>query len=209
MSNLLLYHAVPSRSMTVRWMLEEIGEPYDIHLLDMGDALEQKDPEYLAVNPLGRVPALRHNDVLVTETAAICLYLAEQFPRAGLNVPVESPDRGAFLRWMFIPPVTIEPSILWAGLGDSASQMEYQPFADIQSVAELLRLRLEDAAYIVGDRFTAADVLVGASIMWGTTMFPEMPRFPALREYWERLSQRPGWQRASDADSALMREKNA
>jgi glutathione S-transferase len=99
MTDLTLYHAVPSRGMIVRWMLEELGEPYTVNVLDLA-AGDQKRPDYLAVNPMGRVPALRHRDTIVTETAAICLYLADAFPQAGLAVPVGSPLRGPYLRWL-------------------------------------------------------------------------------------------------------------
>ena len=130
MSNLTLYYAVPSRGMVVHWMLEELGQPYDRKILDL-DAEEHKTPEYLAINPMGKVPALIHGDRVVTETAAINVYLAEAFPQAGLSVPVESPLRVAYLSWMFFAPVTAEPAILWKALGNVVTDVDYKPFADL------------------------------------------------------------------------------
>ena len=107
MAKLTLYHAAPSRSSITRWMLEEIGEPYDIHLLSLSKG-DNRAPNYLAVNPMGKVPALKHGDVVITEGAAICAYLADEFPRAKLNVPIGSPRRGVYLKWLFFGPNCIE-----------------------------------------------------------------------------------------------------
>src|SRR4051812_36362467 len=111
MAKLTLYHAAPSRSSITRWMLEEIGEPYDIHLLSLNKG-DNRAPEFLAVNPMGKVPALKHGDVVITEAAAICAYLADEFPRAKLNVPVGDPRRGVYLKWLFFGPSCIEPAII-------------------------------------------------------------------------------------------------
>ena len=111
MPKLTLYHAAPSRSSITRWMLEEVGEPYDIHLLSLSKG-DNRAPDYLAVNPMGKVPALKHGDVVITEAAAICAYLADEFPRAKLNVPVGDPRRGVYLKWLFFGPSCIEPAIM-------------------------------------------------------------------------------------------------
>ncbi len=110
MAKLTLYHAAPSRSSIVRWMLEELGEPYDIHLLSLAKG-EQSAPGYLAVNPMGKVPALRHGDAVITEAAAICTYLADEFPHARLNIPAGDPRRGPYLKWLFFSPSCIEPAM--------------------------------------------------------------------------------------------------
>ena len=110
MTKLTLYHAAPSRSSIVRWMLEELGEPYDLNVLSLMKG-EQHQPAYLTVNPMGKVPALRHGEVIVTEAAAICTYLADEFPHARLNVPVGDPRRGPYLKWLFFSPGCIEPAI--------------------------------------------------------------------------------------------------
>ncbi|MBT4162653.1 MAG: glutathione S-transferase, partial [Gammaproteobacteria bacterium] len=108
MSDLTLYYAVPSRGMVAHWMLEELGQPYERVILDLA-ADEHKSPEFLGINPLGRVPALTHGDLIVTETAAIVAYLADAFPKAGLGVPLDSPDRAAYLRWLFFAVASAEP----------------------------------------------------------------------------------------------------
>ncbi|HEX5033312.1 MAG TPA: glutathione S-transferase, partial [bacterium] len=110
MAKLTLYHAAPSRSSIVRWMLEELGEPYELHVLSLAKG-EQRQPSHLAVNPMGKVPALRHGDVVVTEAAAICTYLADEFPDAGLNIPIGDPRRGPYLKWLFFAPGCIEPAM--------------------------------------------------------------------------------------------------
>lgn len=208
MSELVLYHALPSRSITTHWMLEEIGVPYRIELLSL-EAEEHKRPEYLAVNPLGKVPALKHGATVVTETAAICAYLAEAFPEAGLDIPVGSPDRGAYLRWLFFAPVTLEPAVLWRTLDASKQSAEYQPFADLDAVAAVVARALCGREFIVGDQFSAADVMLGAAIMWGTRLMPVMPKHPELLEYWSRLEQRPAWQRSFGEDQKIMQAKAA
>lgn len=207
MTDLVLYHAVPSRSMTVHWMLEELGVPYEIELLQL-ETEEHKREEYLAVNPMGKVPALRHGEIVVTETAAICAYLAEVFPEAGMDVPVGSNLRGEYLRWMFFSPVTVEPAVLWKALGSVVTEVDYQPFAELATVARTLQSALRGREFIVGEHFSAADVMIGSSIMWGTQLMPVMPVHPELVEYWGRLEQRPAWQRASSADQKIMAAKD-
>lgn len=191
MSDLTLYYAIPSRGLVVHWMLEELGVPYRRQVLNLA-AEEHKTPAYLAINPMGRVPALRHGDVVVTETVAICTYLAEQFPEAGLNVGVDSTLRGEYLRWLFFGPVTMEPSIVSKAMGFVSP--DYQPFADIETVASTLAAQVAGREFIIGDQFTAADVVIGSSINWGLNMMPELPKHPELVEYWSRLAQRPAWQ---------------
>lgn len=203
MSNLVLYYAVPSRGMTVHWMLEEIGEPYETRLLSL-EKDEHKTPDFLAINPMGRVPVLVHGDVIVTETAAICAYLAESFPDAGLNVPLDSPDRGAYLRWLFFAPVSAEPSILWESLGKITTERDYKPFADIADVAKTLAAAVKNKEFIVDGHFTAADVMIGSTIMWGTQLMPVLPQLTELTEYWGRLEQRKAWRRSFGEDKALM-----
>ncbi len=111
MADLTLYHAAPSRSSIVLWMLEEIGEPYDIKLLKLSEGDNLK-PDYLAINPMGKVPALRHGDAVITEVAAICTYLADAFPEKKLNVPVGDPRRGPYLKWLFFGPGCFEPAVI-------------------------------------------------------------------------------------------------
>ncbi len=206
MNELTLYYAVPSRGIIVHWMLEEIGQPYETKILSLEDE-EHKTAEYMAINPMGRVPTLVHGNVVVTETAAICAYLAETFPEAGLDVPVGSLNRGAYLRWLFFGPVTAEPSVLWASLGEVKTEVDYKPVAELDDVVNVLAAAVKDKEFIVDGHFTTADVLIGSTIMWGTQLMPVMPERPELLEYWARLEKRAAWQKSFGIDKALMAAK--
>ncbi|MCC7347826.1 MAG: glutathione S-transferase [Variibacter sp.] len=202
MPSLTLYHIAPSRSSIVHWMLEELGEPYDLHLLSMQRG-ENRSPDYLAVNPLGKVPALRHGEVVITEAAAICTYLADEFPHARLNVPVGDPRRGPYLKWLFFGPSCVEPAIM-----DRAyPRKEDAPsaalgFGSYDAVVDVLAAAVGPGPYLLGAQFTAADVVIGSGIRWGTAfkLLPERPEFTA---YLARLMQRPALQRAIAKDEEL------
>lgn len=193
MSDIRFYTAIPSRGMIVHWMLEELGEPYDTVVLDL-ESEQHKSDDFLAINPMGKVPALVHGDVVITECGAICTYLADAFPNSNLSVPVGDPERGAYLRWLFFATVTADAALGWAMLGDMTKDLEYQPFADINMVAATLRDAVVGKQFIAGDHFSAADVMVGSMIMWGTQMMNIMPAHEALAAYWQGLQQRPAWQ---------------
>ena len=203
MAKLTLYHAAPSRSSIVRWMLEELGEPYDLHLMTLLKG-EQRKADYLKINPMGKVPALQHGDAIVTEAAAICTYLADEFPDAGLNVPVGDPQRGPYLKWLFFAPGCIEPAIT-----DRASPRKEVPhrgrlgYGDFDLVMEVTAKALAPGPYLLGEHFTAADVVLGSTLRWGmmTKMMPERPEFVA---YVERLTQRPAMQRTIALDQELI-----
>src|SRR3954451_13739452 len=124
MAKLTLYHGSPSRSSIVLWMLEEVGEPYDVHLLSFAKG-ENRAPEYLATNPMGKVPALKHGDTVITEVAAICTYLADEFPAAKLNVPGGTPQRGVYHRGLFFAPGCLEPAVI-----DRAAPRKEEPRRD-------------------------------------------------------------------------------
>ena len=202
MAKLTLYHAAPSRSSIVRWMLEEIGEPYDIHLLHLpkGDQLK---PDYLAINPMGKVPALKHGDVVITEAAAICTYLADAFPKAGLSVPIGDPRRGIYLKWLFFGPGCIEPAIT-----DRAAPRKEEPrrgmlgYGDFDTVMNVVAKAVAKGPFLMGEQFTAADVVVGSTLRWGT-MFKLVPERPEFVDYVARLGQRPALQRATALDQEL------
>jgi glutathione S-transferase len=202
MAKLTLYHAAPSRSSVVRWMLEELGEPYDLHVVNLARG-EQHQPGHLAVNPMGKVPALRHGDAVVTEAAAICTYLADEFPQARLNVPVGDPRRGPYLKWLFFGPSCIEPAMT-----DRAFPRQEQPrrgmlgYGDFDTVMEVVAKAVEPGPYLLGEQFTAADVIVGSTLRWGL-MFGLLPTRPEFIAYVGRLEQRPALQRAVAADQKL------
>jgi glutathione S-transferase len=203
MSRLTLYHATPSRSSIVLWMLEELGEPYDLHLLSLHKG-ENRDPAYLAVNPMGKVPALRHGEVVITEAAAICCYLADEFPAAGLNVPVGDSRRGPYLKWLFFGPSCVEPAIVEQAFPrKEAAPTTALGFGDFDRVMSVLAQATGAASpYLLGEQFTAADVVIGSAVRWGVQfkLLPERPEFVA---YAARLAQRPALQRAEAKDKEL------
>ncbi len=202
MAKLTLYHAAPSRSSIVRWMLEEIGEPYDIHLLSLSKG-EQRAPDYLAVNPMGKVPALRHGDVVITEVAAICTYLADEFPQAKLNVPIGDQRRGPYLKWLFFGPSCIEPAVL-----DRAFPRKEEArrgalgYGDFDSVMDTVAQAVAPGPYLLGEQFTAADVVIGAQLRFGM-MFKMLPERPEFLAYAARLATRPAVQRTEAKDKEL------
>jgi len=202
MAKLTLYHAAPSRSSITRWMLEEIGEPYDIHLLSLSKG-DNRASEYLAVNPMGKVPALKHGDTVITEGAAICAYLADEFPRAKLNVPIGTPRRGAYLKWLFFGPSCIEAAMI-----DRASPRKEEArramlgYGDFDTVMDVTTKAVAKGPYLMGEHFTAADVVVGSTLRWGM-MFKLLPERPEFIAYTDRLAARPALQRAEAQDKEL------
>jgi glutathione S-transferase len=194
--------------MIVHWMLEELGVAYETVILDL-ETEQHKTDDYLAINPMGKVPALVHGDVVITECGAICAYLADAFPASNLSVPLGDPQRGAYLRWLFFATVTADAALGWAMLGDMTKDLEYQPFADIDTVAATLNDAVTGKQFIAADHFTAADVMVGSMIMWGTQLMKIMPAHEALMAYWQGLEQRPAWQRAQAQDNDLLAEKSS
>ena len=207
MTDSLIFYTNPmSRGRIVRWMLEEVGHPYRTELLDYGTTM--KAPVYLAVNPMGKVPAIRHGETVVTECAAICAYLADAFPESGLAPPHASPSRGAYYRWLFFAAGPIESAASNKALGfvvpDGRQVMVgYGSFADVMSVLEGA---VSQGDYLLGDRFSAADVYLGSQIGFGM-MFGTIEKRPAFEQYWARISQRPAAQRAREIDDALAAEQ--
>ncbi len=202
MDKLTLYHAAPSRSSIVLWMLEETGEPYDVHLLSFKKN-ETRSPEYLAVNPMGKVPALKHGDVVITEAAAICTYLADAFPQAGLSVPIGDPRRGLYLKWLFFSPSCIEPAMLDRAFPrKEEAKRAALGYGDFDTTMDVAAAALATGPYLLGEQFTAADVVVGSTLRWGT-MFKLIPERPEFTDYIARLGQRPALQRAEAKDKEL------
>ncbi len=202
MAPLTLYHASPSRSSTAMWMLEEIGQPYDVHMLSLANGDNLK-PEYLAINPMGKVPAIRHGDTVITEVAAICTYLADEFPNAWLNIPVGTPRRGVYLKWLFFAPSCIEPAVIdRAAPRKEPARRGMLGYGDFDTVMDVLAKAVEKGPYLMGDQFTAADVAIGAQIRWGM-MFKMIPERREFTDYAARLAARPAAQRAEEKDKAL------
>jgi glutathione S-transferase len=207
MPKLTLYHAAPSRSSIVHWMLEELGEPYDIHLVSFKKG-ENLQPEYLAINPMGKLPAVRHGEIVVTEAAAICAYLADEFPQARLNVPVGDPRRGVYLKWLFFGPSCVEPAIMERAYPRrEAPPRAALGFGDYDTVIDVLAKAAAAAdPYLMGEQFTAADVVIGSGLRWGT-MFKLVPERPEFTAYLARLAERPALQRATETDARLQQEQ--
>ena len=202
--DLILYTNPMSRGRIARWMLEEVGEPYRTEVLDFGTTM--KAPAYLAVNPMGKVPAIRHGDVVVTEAAAICAYLADAFPQAGLAPEPGSRLRGPYYRWLFFAAGPLEAAVTNKALGFLAPEGRGQAMAgygSYEAVMDALEGAVSRGDYLVGDRFTAADLYVGAHLAWGL-MFGSIDKRPAFERYAARLEARPAAQRANALDDALM-----
>ena len=166
---------------------------------------ENRSPEYLAVNPMGKVPALRHRGVAITEASAICAYLADEFPRAKLNIPVGNPKRGTYLKWLFFGPSCVEPAIWERGY----PRKEPAPraalgFGDFDTVVDVLAKAAAAARpYLMGEQFTAADVVIGSTLRWGL-MFKLLPERPEFVAYVGRLNERAALKRADAKDKELM-----
>ena len=202
MAALTLYHISPSRSSTVLWMLEEIGEPYDLHVLSMKKG-ENREPAYLAVNPMGKVPALRHGDAIVTEVAAVLCYLADAFPAAKLNVPIGDPRRGPYLKWLFFSPGVLEPAIT-----DRAFKRVQDPprtalgYGDFDTTMDVIARAVTPGPFLLGNEFTAADLMIGSTLHWGT-MFKLIPERKEFSDYCARCIDRPAFKRANAKDAEL------
>jgi glutathione S-transferase len=202
MANLTLYHASPSRSSIVLWMLEEMGQPYDIKLLKLsaGDNLK---PDYLALNPMGKVPALKHGDTVITEVAAICTYLADEFPQAKLNIPVGTPKRGVYLKWLFFGPGCMEPAVIdRAAPRKEEARRAMLGYGDFDTTMNVVAKAVARGPWLMGEQFTAADVVVGANVRWGM-MFKLVPERNEFADYAARIAARPAAQRAEAKDKEL------
>ena len=200
-SDITFYTHPFSRGRIVRWMLEEIGEPYDTEVVDFVD---MKGPSYLAVNPMGKVPAIRHRGTIVTEAAAICAYLADAFPQTGLAPPVGSALRGPYYRWMFFGAGPIEQATSMQAFGwqTPPERRTMIGSGSMQDVMNALESALQGNEYLAGPAFTAADLYVGAQLGWGM-MAGTIEKRAAFEAYVGRLRNRPAAKRANDIDDAL------
>src|SRR5271169_3342618 len=202
MADLTLYHAQQSRSATALWMLEEIGEPYKLEVRRFDDG-SLRTPEYLAINPMGKVPALKHGDAVITEAAAICCYLADAFPQAGLNIPIDDPRRGPYLKWLFFGPGAIEPAIMDRTFPRSGEAPRGAlPYGDFETTMNVVAGAVTPGPFLMGDRFTAADVVIGAGLRWGTA-FKLIPERKEFTDYIARVADRPAAKRAQAKDEQL------
>lgn len=209
-SDEIVFYTNPmSRGRIVRWMLEELGRPYRTEVLDYGATMKSAD--YLAINPMGKVPAVVHGGVTVTEGAAICAYLADAFPEANLGPRVDDPRRGLYYRWMFFAAGPLEAAVTANALGllapsDKSAMVGYGSFG--QTVDALEYAVEQGGPWLLGEQFTAADIYVGSQVAWGL-MFKTLPERPAFQAYAGRLMSRPTAVRAAGIDDALIAEMKA
>jgi glutathione S-transferase len=205
MADLVLYTNPQSRGRIVRWMLEEVGEPYETEIIPYD---QMKSERYLAVHPLGKVPALKHKGHIVTEGAAICAYLADVFPAAGLGPREE--DKADYYRWLFFAAGPVEQAVTNNHAGWQPSEQQQRMFGygtydkTVATLDELFSLH----DYVCGDRFTGADVYVGSAVLWGT-QFGTLPQRDSFTAYSERLRARPAYKRAMELDDRAQAEMQA
>jgi glutathione S-transferase len=204
MADELVFYTHPmSRGRIVRWMLEELGQPYRTEIMDYATTL--KGPEYLAINPMGKVPAIRHGEAVVTEAAAICAYLADAFPEAGLAPPPGDRRRAPYYRWLFFGAGPVESVIVTGALGVEVKpeQKRMVGWGDRTDALNALETAVSGGEFILGDTFSAADVYIGASIGWGM-QFGAIDKRPAFVDYSERMQNRPASIRAREIDDKLL-----
>ena len=200
MSDDLVFYTHPqSRGRTVRWMLEEVGAPYRTEILEYGTTM--KAPEYLATNPMGKVPAIRHGDAVVTECAAICAYLADAFPDAGL-APAAS-ERGAYYRWLFFAAGPLEAAVINTALGFTvpAERELMAGYGNLARTLDTLETAFRDTPYLCGDAFTAADVYVGAQVSLALQL--GVGTRASFEAYVARVSDRDACRRAAEIDGPV------
>ncbi len=201
---MLTFYTNPmSRGRIARWMLEEVGQPYETVVLDY--YTDMKAADYLAVNPMGKVPALVHDGRVITEVAAICTYLALTFPEAGLMAD----DNAAYFRWMFFAAGPLEQAVVNTSFGwlpEGPQQKRRAGYGDLGDVLTALATHLEKHDYVADGRFTAADVYVGSQVGWGL-QFGTISANDTLSDYWARLKDRPALLAANAKDNALIPEK--
>ncbi len=201
------FHAPNTRSGGVRLLLEELEAPYDLHAINM-KAGEQRQPGYLAVNPMGKVPAIRHRGELVTEQVAIFIYLADLFPQAKLAPALDDRLRGPYLRWLAYYGSCFEPAVVDRGLKREPGAATMVPYGDYDTMLKTLTDQLAKGPYLLGERMTAADVLWGTALTW-TTMFKLVPELPVITNYIARLTARPSVAKVKALDAKLAAEHEA
>jgi glutathione S-transferase len=198
------FHSPQTRSTGTFTLLEELGAPYKLHLVNM-KAGENRKPEYLAINPMGKLPALLHRGGLVTEQAACSIYLADLFPAAGLAPALDSPLRGPYLRWMVFYGSCFEPAVIDRATQRPDAPLPMSPYGTFDAMLATVTAQLRATPYLLGDKISAADVLWGGGLGW-TTMFKLVPELPEIKEYVERITSRPAFIRARDRDVELAAE---
>ena len=205
MSELVLYTHPFSRGRIAHWALEETGQPWEARLVPLG---EHRTPEFLALNPMGKIPTLVHGDVVVTEACAICAYLADTFPDQGL-APATS-DRGSYYRWLFFATACIEHALFDKENGqprpDRRGNLGYGTF---EEMVDAIEVAITPGPWVLGERFSAADIYLGSQLEWGTRLMPHIERRPTFEAYLERCFARKAHERARQRTDALIAQLDA
>lgn len=195
----LLYHCPQTRGAITNWMNEELGAPCEIKLINLRKG-EQDDTDYLAINPMGKIPALRHHGIVVTEVAAICAYLADAYGDLGLAPAPGDPARGAYFRWMFFPPSCIEPAMLDSFVGTARENTSSAGHGAVEDVLRTIDHALDTGPYLLGDRFSAADIVFGSTLNFAV-LFGAFTAKPSYTNYIDRLTARAAFQSAQKKDA--------
>jgi len=203
----VFYHSPNTRSSGTRILLEELGAPHELRVVNM-KAGEQRKAAFLAVNPMGKVPAIMHRGALVTEQGAIFLYLGDLFPQAGLTPALDDPRRGPYLRWLVYYGSSFEPAVVDRALKRDPAPLAMCPYGDYDTMLKTVTDQLAKGPYLLGDLMTVADVLWGTALAW-TTTFKIVPELPVIMDYVKRLSARPSVGKVKALDNALAAEHDA
>ena len=202
-----LFHAPQSRSAGALVLLEELGADYELHVLNLKQG-EQRKAEYLRVNPMGKVPAILHEGALVTEQGAVYAYLADLYADAGITPAIGDPLRGPYLRWLFYYGSSFEPALIDKSMKRDPAPPSTSPYGDYETMLKTLSDQLAAGPWLLGERFTAADVLWGTALRW-TTMFKLLPETPVIAGYVARVAARPAVARAAKIDADLVAKQAA
>ena len=195
------FHSPRTRSSGTLALFAALGVPYDLHTLNMKKG-EQRNPEYLAINPMGKVPAILHDQALIAEQPAVFMYLADLYPEAKLAPPIGDPLRGPYLRWMVFYGSCFEPALIDRAQKNPPAAASTSPYGDYDTVLKTLTEQLGSGPWLLGERYTAADVLWGVALDW-TTKFKLVPELPVIRGYIDRVIARPAMIRAREMDTAM------
>ncbi|MDR3375847.1 MAG: glutathione S-transferase family protein [Ancalomicrobiaceae bacterium] len=199
-----LFYSPQSRATGTRILFDELGADYDLHVLNM-KAGEQRQPAYLAINPLGKVPAIRHRDAIVTEQVAIAIYVADLFPEAGLTPAIDDPIRGPYLRFLAYYGASFEPALIDRFRKLEPAPQSQSPYGDYDAMLGVLEAQLTKGPYLFGERLTAADIFWGTALAW-TTGFGLVPLKPAFKAFIDRITSRPHYQRVMAEEAELAAE---